>query len=333
MKFSSGVKMALVAILGFGGMFLTTVSQAQTQTLKKVNFLTNYVFNGRHTPFFVGREKGFYKEAGFDIDISPATGSGFVVIAVDAGRADYGMADIGSVVQGLTKGAKIKAFMVYTDVTTSGLASLTPYAKPESILGKKIASSQGDSSRAVVPIILGENKLDVSKLQWQTADPGVYTSLLISGQVDLITATSDGDMPALTKLATAQGKKAYFSSFRDWGYDAFGFVLIGKAANFAQNQDEAKRFAEATKKAVAYSIKNPEEAVDIVVKSNPAMNRDNVLTQWRGAIKSIETPYVTQYGYGTATDDRIQRSIDLVKKAMNLDGNLKPDDVFAIKGK
>lgn len=332
MKLSVCANMALAAALSFGGLFLT-VPSAYAQPLKKVSFLTNYVYNGRHTPFFVGREKGFYKEAGFDIDISPATGSGFVVVAVDSGRADYGMADIGSVVQGLTKGAKIKAIMVYTDVTTGGLASLAPFPKPESLLGKKIASSQGDSSRAVLPIIFGEQKLDASKIQWQTADPGVYTSLLISGQVDLITATSDGDMPALTKLAAAQGKKAHFSSFRDWGYDAFGFVLVGKAANLEQNPDEARRFAAATKKAVAYAIKNPDEAVDIVVKANPAMNRENVMTQWRGAITSIETPYVAQNGYGAATDDRIQRSIDLVKKAMNLEGTLKPDDVFALKGK
>ena len=50
--------------------------------LKKVLFLTNYVFHGRHSPYFVGLDKGFYKEAGFDVQIAPATGSGFVVSAL-----------------------------------------------------------------------------------------------------------------------------------------------------------------------------------------------------------------------------------------------------------
>ena len=37
------------------------------------------------------------------------------------------MAEAASVVQGVAKGAKVKSFMVFTDVSTSGLASLEPY--------------------------------------------------------------------------------------------------------------------------------------------------------------------------------------------------------------
>ncbi|MBN9447955.1 MAG: ABC transporter substrate-binding protein, partial [Bosea sp.] len=72
---------SLAAMLSFGG--VTIEARAQAPAMKKITFLTNYVYNGRHAPFFVGRDKGFYKEAGFDIDIAPATGSGFVIAAVD----------------------------------------------------------------------------------------------------------------------------------------------------------------------------------------------------------------------------------------------------------
>ena len=53
------------------------VAASAPEDLKPVVFLTNYVFLGRHAPFFVGLEKGFYREAGFDIRILPSTGSGF----------------------------------------------------------------------------------------------------------------------------------------------------------------------------------------------------------------------------------------------------------------
>lgn len=301
-------------------------------TPKKITFLTNYVYNGRHAPFFVGLEKGFYKEAGFDIQIAPATGSGFVIAAVDSGKADYGMADVSSVVQGVAKGAKLKAFMVYTDVSTNGLASLKPLPTPESVMGKKVAASQTDSVRVILPIIFDAHKLDISKVEWQAADPGVYFSLLLSGQVDAITASSDGDMPALSKTAAAQNKKVQFAAFSDWGYDIFGYVLVAGASTLEQRPDEVKRFTEATKKAVAYSIQHPDETADIMVKHNPTMNRDTVLTQWSGTIKSMQTPYVAQHGYGVATDERINRSIELTKKALKLDTTLKADDLFAMKG-
>jgi NitT/TauT family transport system substrate-binding protein len=296
--------------------------------VRTITFLTNYVFNGRHAPFFVGLEKGFYKEAGFDIEIKPATGSGFVITAIDGGKADYGMADVSSVAQGVLKGAKVKGFMVYTDVTTNGLAALAPYPTPESVVGKKIAASQTDSVRVILPIIFDARKLDVASLNWQAADPSVYASLLLSGQVDLMTATSDGDLPALVKVAAPQGKTVYFSSFADWGYDIFGYVLIGSSTALAKDPDEAKRFAEATKKSVRYAIANPEETARIMVKHNPTMSLDTVTAQWTQTIKSMQTPYVAQHGYGVATQDRIARSIALVKKALKLDGELNPTDIY-----
>ena len=93
MKRAACLIVALVLVLTSG-----IFAEAAAPALKKITFLTNYVYNGRHAPFFVGLEKGFFKEAGFDIDIKPATGSGFVITAIDGGQADYGMADVSSVV-------------------------------------------------------------------------------------------------------------------------------------------------------------------------------------------------------------------------------------------
>jgi NitT/TauT family transport system substrate-binding protein len=303
-------------------------AQAQTPALKKITFLTNYTFHGRHSPFFVGLDKGYYREAGFDLDIQPATGSGFVITAVDSGKADYGMAEAASVVQGVAKGAKVKSFMVFTDISTSGLASLEPYKTLESLKGKRIAASQTDSARVILPILLDRAKIDPSSVQWLAADPGVYSSLLLSGQTDLFTASIDGDIPALEKVAAPRGKTVYFSSFADWGYDVFGYLLIAKDTSLASDPDSARRFADATRKAVEYSIANPEETARIMVKHNPALNYDTTLAQWRQTIKSIDTPYEKKNGYGAATEDRVQRTIDLVKTAMKLDTGIKAQDIY-----
>ena len=321
-------------VAGFVALCITVAAagmtaQAQAPALKKVTFLTNYTFHGRHSPFFVGLEKGYYKDAGFDIQIQPATGSGFVITAVDSGKADYGMAEAASVVQSMAKGAKVKSFMVFTDISTSGLASLEPYKTLESLKGKRIAASQTDSARVILPILLDRNKIDASSIQWLAADPGVYSSLLLSGQTDLYTASIDGDIPALEKVAAPRGKTVYFASFAEWGYDVFGYLLIAKDTTLANDADGARRFAEATRKAVQYAVANPEETARIMVKHNPALNYDTTLAQWRQAIKSIETPYAKKNGYGVATDERIQRTIDLVKTAMKLETGITARDMYA----
>lgn len=302
--------------------------QAPAQELKKIDFLTNYAFHGRHSPFFVGLEKGFYEDAGFDINIAPATGSGFVVTAVDAGQADYGMADAGATVQAIAKGAQIKSFMIFMDTSTGGLASLTPYDKPEDLIGAKIAASQTDSARVVLPIIFAQHDLDTSGLIWETADPSVYMALLSSGQVDLMTASLDGDVPTLERTL-GQSRDVHFASFAEWGYDVFGYLLIARSDRLNDSPEEAARFAEATKKAIEYAIANPEETAKIMVKHNSTLNYDTTLTQWKQSITAINTDFVKEHGYGTATPDRVQRTIDLMAEVQKLETSPSVDDVYS----
>jgi NitT/TauT family transport system substrate-binding protein len=150
----------------------------------------------------------------------------------------------------------------------------------------------------------------------------------MSGQTDLFTASIDGDVPALEKIASPRGKKVYFTPFSDWGYDVFGYVLVASSESLAKDPAGAKRFAEATKKAVLYAIANPEETAQIMVKANPTLNYDTTLAQWRQSIKAIDTAYVKQNGYGVATPERVQASLDFVGKAMKLDAKLGKDDIY-----
>src|SRR3974390_2284168 len=121
---------------------LTSVpaSHAQTQ-LKKITVLTNYAFFGRHAPLFTGIEKGYFKEAGFEVQMLPTTGSGFVNTAIDSNRADFALTDASVLVQSIAKGAKIRAFGVYLDISANGLASLASIPTPESLIGRKIAAA------------------------------------------------------------------------------------------------------------------------------------------------------------------------------------------------
>jgi NitT/TauT family transport system substrate-binding protein len=326
------VRNPFLALCAFGiaaGLYAPVqAQQADSDDLTEITFLTNYTFHGRHSPYFVGLEKDFYRDAGFDIEIQPATGSGFVVSAIEGGQADYGMADAGTVVQSIAKGASVKAFAVFMDVTTSGLASLEPYPTPESLQGATIAAGQTDSARVIVPIIFRQHGLDPDSVNWTAADPGVYFSLLLSEQVDLFTASLDGDFPALKKVASEQNQEVHFSSFGDWGYDVFGYFLVTHTDRITERPEEAKAFAAATAQAVQYAIENPQETAEIMVKHNPTLDLETTLAQWKQSIVAIQTDYVKEHGYGVATEDRVARTIELVKEALGVDADIPPEAVF-----
>ncbi len=318
------------AVIKTGGLLLliaSTVFGAPQKRPKQVVFLTNYVFLGRHAPFFVGLEKGFYRDAGFDIQILPSTGSGYVISALEGGQADYGIAEAAPVVQAVAKGAKVKAFGVFMDVSTSGLASLEPYPTPRSVAGQTLAAAVTDSARIILPIIFGLEGLDPATLDWVAADPSIYFPLLLQGRARLITASADSDVPTLRHRA--RGKTIYFSSFADWGYDVFGYFLVARADHIEAAPDEVRSFAAATAKSVRYATDHPEKAASILVAHNPTLDPELMLEHWRQSTGAIETAYVAEHGYGHATPDRLQRSIDLVKKAFELDEALAPDDIYA----
>lgn len=303
-----------------------TLSFSAQKPLKKIDFLTNYVFLGRHAPFFVGLEKGYYRDAGFDITISPSSGSGFVISALEGGQADYGIAEAAPVVQAIAKGAKVKAFGVFMDQSTSGLVSLTPYPTPQSVAGKPIAASVTDSARIILPIIFNLEGLDATTLNWQAADPSIYFPLLLQGRADLVTASIDSDVPTLRHRV--RGKPVHFASFAEWGYDVFGYFLVARSDHIASSPKEVRAFAAATANAVRYAIDHPEEAAKIIVKHNPTLDENLMLAHWQQSIQAIDTPYMQKHGYGHATEERLQRSIDLVQEAFGLDAPLTPDDVY-----
>jgi NitT/TauT family transport system substrate-binding protein len=310
---------------------LATLASASAQTpnpLKKITVLTNYAFFGRHAPLFAGIEKGYFREAGFDVQMLPTTGSGFVNTAIDGNKADFALTDASVLVQSISKGAKITAFGVYLDVSVNGLASLQPIPTPESLIGRKIAAALTDSSRIVVPIVYSLKNLDASKLDWQAADPGTYFSLLLSGRVDVIAAAMDADRPALSKVAASQGKQVHFAAFADWGYDVFGIFLVTQSARIAARPDEVKAFAAAVVKSVKYAIANQDETARIMAQKNPTFDPEIVAAQWKASAIAIQTDYVRQNGYGVATMDRLQRTITLARTALRIETEVTPGQLF-----
>ena len=231
--------------------------------------------------------------------------------------------------QAIAKGSKVKGFQVYMDISTSKRPRRDDaHSHAQSALGKVDRRLADRLDARHLPDHPQAKGLDPAKVNWIAATPATYFTLLLSGQADIIAATVDGDMPPLMETAAKQNKKVYFSSFGSWGYDVLGFVFIASSASLAKDPDGAKRFAAAMKKAVDFSMANPEEAAKIMLKYNPTLNYDITLAQWKQSMTAINTDYMRANGYGVATPDRVNRTVNLIKDAFQLNLTLKPDDVW-----
>ena len=86
----------------------------------KVTFRLNWILYGFHTPFYLGVERGYYREEGIDLTIGEGQGSVRAAQTVGAKGDMFGLSDGPSVINVATKGAPIRSVMSVT--------SSSPYA-------------------------------------------------------------------------------------------------------------------------------------------------------------------------------------------------------------
>src|SRR5258707_3099600 len=82
--------------------------------LEKVNYLTSIIVFGREAYAYVALDKGYFKDAGFDVTINPGSGTVDVLKLVAGGQADYGIGDFTATVITLAKQRQLQ-------VTTVGM--------------------------------------------------------------------------------------------------------------------------------------------------------------------------------------------------------------------
>ena len=82
---------------------------AHAQTLEKFQFRLNWTLYGEHAPFFVARDKGFYKEEGLDVEILEGSGSTTVAQLVANMTNPVAYVDAATMMRGVGAGMPIKA--------------------------------------------------------------------------------------------------------------------------------------------------------------------------------------------------------------------------------
>ena len=69
-------------------------SGAKGGALEKVSYLTGVNIQGRESYVYVAQEKGFFRDAGLDVEVKPGLGSEKNLQLLQAGQVDFAMLDI-----------------------------------------------------------------------------------------------------------------------------------------------------------------------------------------------------------------------------------------------
>src|SRR5580698_7973347 len=258
------------------GLALGPVAMAQDHPPDKAVLMLNWYVYSEHAPFFLGLERGYFAKEGIDLQIQEGRGSAPTVQAVAAGTADFGYADVASVIKAATQGAPVITTGVLLQKSPMALIGLSErnIRTPADMRGKTVALTPGDSLSLVWPLLLKKMGLKEDELAVVSGDPQTKLNAVINGRADLMLGYL---MDQNLRIEKATGKPVTSIPFSDFGVNLISSCVVVSQDMLAKNPDLARRFMKAATRAVEAAEKEPEAAIDAVLKAYPKAGERQML--------------------------------------------------------
>lgn len=266
-----------------------------------VSFRLNWYLGGLHTPFYYGKEQGFYAAEGIDLTINEGRGSVATVQAVAAGADTFGLADSSSLILTKSKGAEIQSVMSLLNSTGYAVVSLASEGikTPKDLEGKKFAVTPGDPLGQLFQALAARNHLDMSKISFVQVDPAAKVVATLEKRVDGLLGGAD-DQYFLIKQ---RGIEPAALRYADWGANIVGMTIVAKGDLIKSNPDLVRRFVRATVKSWEEAKKHPEAAIDAALKVKPDLDRASQLGQLKVDIALLDSASSKgRIGWGAQAD-------------------------------
>jgi len=152
--------------------------------------------------------------------------------------------------------------------------------------------------------------------------------MLAQGKVDAITGFWFSSYMNL-KANGVKGDDIVVLHMRDYGVDLYGNVIIANPDVMRFQPKAVSGFVRATIRGIQDTIRNPDAAIDSLMKRNPIAKRDVELERLKLSLeKNYVTPDVRKNGLGAVDMKRLERSIDQIGLTFKYTHKPKAGDIF-----
>ncbi|QKD06372.1 ABC transporter substrate-binding protein [Mesorhizobium loti] len=247
------------------GLPLVTGSSRSLAATQKVTVALDWTVNTNHIGLFVARDKGFYGEAGLDVDILPYsdTGAGTLV----ANRvADFGINGTISLFTQKTAGADLKGVYAVVQSETGRVvfnAARSEIKSPRDLDGLTYGGFGSAWENALISTII---RHDGGKGNFETVTLGTSAyEALANGSVDFTLEVSTWEGVE----AELKGIKQRSFVYADYGVPDEHTTLISSSEAYLQaNPELAAAFVQATRRGYQFSVDHPGEAAALLIAAN-----------------------------------------------------------------
>lgn len=272
-------------------------ADSSDKDLTKVTFVLDWTPNTNHTGIYVALEKGYFEDAGLEVEVVQPPEDGAEVL-VASGKAQFGISFQDSMVPALSgeDALPIEAVAAVLQHNTSGIISRKGEGmdRPKGMEGKKYATWNLDLEKATIKNVVEADGGDFNKVELIPSTVTDEVSALESKSVDAIWIFY-GWAGIATEVA---GLETDYFAFKDINsaFDFYTPVIISNSEWLEENSDTAKAFLSAAKKGYEFAVENPEEAGDILCEAAPELDKEMVQAS-QEYMKGQYKAEVEQWGY------------------------------------
>ncbi|UFN49445.1 ABC transporter substrate-binding protein [Roseomonas sp. OT10] len=298
---------------------------AVAQAPQAASLRLNWLLYGFHAPFLYGVERGLYREAGVDLTVGEGQGSARAVQIVAAGSDTFGLSDGTSIIAGAARGAPLRAVM--------GIMNRSPFAvivREDSgirvmadLRGKTIAATTGEAGLTIFPALLRANKMGADDVRFLRVDgAGKMVATLEGRTVGLL-----GGFENQALVLPQRGTPVRSLLYADNGVNTVGLAIHTTRETQARNPDLVRRFVAATRRAFEQAEREPEAAIDALLKVKPDFDRALSLAQLKAGMTLMRSARAMDKPIGAMAPEDWSETLALMKEFQELRTDL-PAEAF-----
>lgn len=306
------------------------LAESAEKSDKPVSIRLDFIIGGKHAPWFVASEKGFYSKRGLSVNIQPGTGSADTVRAVGAGIADVGFADITTAIVARSRGTPVLVVAQLGYMPTTILwREDTNIKNLKDLEGKSWAISPGQAQWYLMPAFCKVNNIDCKSLKVHETAAALQPAMLVTKKVDFIVMYRASNDEITEAAAVKQGVKLKRLYMRENGLDMYGSALIVRDEDIKRRPDVIRAYVEGTMEGLRYSRDHQDEALQILLRQKPELDKELSRIQLKNAVEEVFIPRESlDFGFGYMKPEIMEKTVRITNEFFESARKVSLEEVY-----
>jgi len=319
-----------LATAGVTGLLAATPHVRAQGSALPFKFNLGWKFEATSAGYLLALQRGYYKDAGLNITIDAGNGSAAAISLVGAGAYDCASADLATMIEFNVSnpGAALKAVAIQYDLNPNSILVRKdgPIVKPADLAGKAILGQPFNATRKLFPAFAKAQGFDPSTVQWQNVAPDIGDTRFVKGDFDAAAYFYFTGLLNMKARGFALDRIRQFR-FSDYGVRSYGNGLIASPRGL-EKEAAMKAFVAASTRGWIEAIADPKAGAAAVKAREPLANEPIEHERLQLIVDSMRTDGTRRHGWGAATDERLNASIDETVEAFGLKARPAVADIW-----